>query len=82
MPLIMYKQSLRGIQPAPFISPHSRRFPGAVGAYVFLHLPGALEHLCGLSHVLIHGLPGAVSLPVCPVLPDIQPPGLCQHSGA
>ena len=78
----MYKQSLRGIQSAPLVCPHSRRFPGAVRAYVLFDLARALKHFCGLSHVLIDGLPGAVLLPVCPVLPDVEPPGLRQHSGA
>lgn len=45
-------------------------------------LPGALEHLRGLPHVLVNGLSGAVSFPVRPVLPDVQPPGLRQHTGA
>lgn len=49
---------------------------------MFFDLPGALEHLRGLSHVLIHGLACPVSFPVCPVLPHIEPPGLRQHSGA
>lgn len=78
----MYKKSLGGIQSAPLIRPHSGRFPGAVGAYVLCHLAGALEHLRGLSHVLIDGLTCPVLLPVCPVLPDVQPPGLRQHTGA
>lgn len=82
MSFIMYKQSLCGIQPAPLIRPHSRGFPCAVGAYVLLHLPGSLKHLCRLPHVLVNGLPGAVLFPVCPVLPDVQPPSLCQHPGA
>lgn len=82
MPLIMYKQSLRGIQSAPLVSPHRRGLPRAVGANVLCHLAGALEHLRGLSHVLINGLSCPVSFPVCPVLPHIEPPGLRQHSGA
>ena len=45
-------------------------------------LPGALENLRGLSHVLVNGLPGAVLLPVCPVLPDVQPARLRQHTRA
>ena len=79
MALIMHKQCLGGIQPAPLIRPHCRGLPRAVGAYVLLYLAVALKDLCGLSHVLIHGLPSAVLLPVCPVLPHIQPPGLRQH---
>ena len=47
---------------------------------MFFDLPGALKHLRGLSHVLIDGLPRPMSFPVCPVLPDIQPPGLRQHT--
>lgn len=49
---------------------------------MFLYLAVTLEHLCGLPHVLVNGLPGAVPFPVYPVLPDVKPPGLCQHSGA
>lgn len=82
MSFIMYKQCLCGIQPAPLIRPHRRGFPCAVGAYVLLHLAGALKHLRGLPHILVNGLPGAVLFPVGAVLPDIQPPSLCQHSAA
>lgn len=82
MPLIMYKKRLRRIQPATLIRPHSRGFPCTVRAYVLLHLAIALKHLRGLPHVLVNSLPGAVLFPVCPVLPDIKPPGLCQHPGA
>lgn len=49
---------------------------------MLLNLPGALEHLRGLSHVLVNGLPCPVLLPVCPVLPYVEPPGLRQHAGA
>lgn len=82
MSFIMYKQCLGGIQPAPLVSPHRRGFPCAVGAYVLFHLPVAFKHLCGLPHVLVNGLPGAVLFPVHPVLPHVQPPGLCQHPSA
>lgn len=82
MSFIMYKQSLCGIQPAPLISPHRRGFPCAVGAYVLFHLPGAFEHFRGLPHILVNGLSCPVLFPVCPVLPDVKPPGLCQHSAA
>lgn len=82
MSFIMHKKRLRRIQPATLVSPHCRGFPCAVGAYVLLHLAIAFEHLRGLPHVFINSLPGAVLFPVCPVLPDVQPPGLCQHSAA
>lgn len=49
---------------------------------MLLHLAIALKHLRGLPHILVNGLPGAVLFPVCPVLPDVKPPGLCQHPGA
>lgn len=49
---------------------------------MLLYLPVALKHLRSLPHVLVNGLPGAVLFPVCPVLPDVKPPGLCQHSAA
>lgn len=49
---------------------------------MLMHLAIALKHLCGLPHVLVNGLPGAVLFPVCPVLPDVKPPSLCQHSAA
>lgn len=76
MSFIMYKQCLCGVQPATLISPHRRGFPCAVGAYVLLHLPGAFEHLRGLPHVLVNGLPGTVLFPVCTVFPHVKPPGL------
>lgn len=82
MSFIMHKKRLRRIQPAPFVSPHRRGFPCAVGAQMLFDLPGAFKHLCGLPHVLVNSLPGAVLFPVCPVLPDVKPPGLCQHSAA
>lgn len=82
MSFIMYQQCLGGIQPAPLVSPHRRGFPRTVGAYVLLHLAGAFEHLRSLPHVLVNSLPGAVLFPVYPVLPDVKPPGLCQHSAA
>lgn len=82
MSFIMHKKRLRRIQPATLVSPHCRGFPCAVGAYVLLHLPVAFKHLRGLPHVLVNGLPGAVLFPVCPVLPDVKPPGLRQHSAA
>lgn len=82
MSFIMYKQCLGRIQPATLISPHRSGFPCAVGAYMLLHLSGTLKHLRGLPHVLVNSLPGSVLFPVCPVLPDIQPPSLCQHPSA
>lgn len=80
MSFIMYKQCLCGIQPAPLVSPHRRGFPRTVGAYVLFHLSGALKHLSGLPHVLVNSLSGTVLFPVCPVLPDVKPPGLRKHS--
>lgn len=82
MSFIMYKQCLGRIQTAPLVCPHRRGFPCAVGAYVLFHLSIALKNLCGLSHILVNRLPGAVLFPVHPVLPDVKPPGLCQHPGA
>lgn len=82
MSFIMHKQRLCSIQPATLISPHRRGFPCAVGAYVLLHLAVAFEHLCGLPHVLVNSLSCPVLFPVCTVLPDVKPPGLCQHPGA
>ena len=49
---------------------------------MLLHLAVAFEHLRRLPHILVNGLPGAVLFPVCPVLPDVKPTGLCQHPGA